>query len=90
MQFEEVIEIIELTDSDTLSDAVESFNQNGKISDSSLPFLNVVFELAPDQLCNKLAEAGCKGKPAIISRQKQESKHFIIYDKSRFKEEELS
>ncbi|ASI92013.1 hypothetical protein [Vibrio mediterranei] len=67
MQLEQIEEIIEFTDTDHLSQAMEVFNEQGLVSQELLPFLNVVFDKAPEKLCHKLSRIGFKGQPAIIS-----------------------
>lgn len=58
MLLEEVVEIIELTDSDHLSQAMELFNEHGFVDAESLPFMNVVLKQLQINLqrsCHRLA-----------------------------------
>ncbi|MCF7505795.1 hypothetical protein [Vibrio sp. L3-7] len=81
MLLEEVVEIIELTDSDHLSQAMELFNEHGFVDAESLPFMNVVFETAPDQLATKLSQIGFKGLVKV--EKSEDASGFIIVDAER-------
>ncbi|PMH76629.1 hypothetical protein [Vibrio cyclitrophicus] len=81
MLLEEVVEIIELTDSDYLSHAMELFNEHGFVDAESLPFMNVVFETAPDQLAKKLSQIGFKGLVQV--EKNEDASGFTIIDADR-------
>ena len=83
MVLEEVIEIIEMTDTDLFSEALESFNEHGIISGASLPFLNVVYETAPNHLCDKLTLIGFKGIVNIQKVVNTGSSEYVVYDSAR-------
>ncbi|MDR9827809.1 hypothetical protein RCJ22_19600 [Vibrio sp. FNV 38] len=61
MLLEQILEIIEYTDSDLLEDAMEIFNREGRVDSDVFPFLNCVFEQAPNELCARLSRLGFKG-----------------------------
>ncbi|WP_102313533.1 hypothetical protein BCV29_18330 [Vibrio cyclitrophicus] len=82
MLLEEVVEIIELTDSDYLSHAMELFNEHGFVDAESLPFMNVVFETAPGQLAKKLAQVGFKGL-VQVEKSTAAASGFIVVDAER-------
>ncbi|WP_299693147.1 hypothetical protein [uncultured Vibrio sp.] len=81
MLLEEVVEIIELTDSDHLSQAMALFNEHGFVDTESLPFMNVVFETAPEQLAKKLSQIGFKGTVQV--EKNEDASGFIIVDAER-------
>ncbi|PTP89785.1 hypothetical protein CWO04_03830 [Vibrio splendidus] len=81
MLLEEVVEIIELTDSDHLSQAMELFNEHGFVDTESLPFMNVVFETAPDHLAKKLSQIGFKGLVQV--EKNKDASGFTIIDADR-------
>ncbi|GLO61099.1 hypothetical protein MACH09_16070 [Vibrio sp. MACH09] len=84
MQLKEANDIIELTDTDTLSHALEKFNSQGVISNELLPFLSVIFETAPEKLSNKLKQTGFKGNICIAkSRDAHEEVNYIVFDSER-------
>jgi hypothetical protein len=85
MLLEQCIEIIEFTDSDSLADALDAFNQHGIIANSALPYLAVIFDNAPTQLCHKLKQVGFKGD-LDIKGLNIDSKGlcYVVYDKSSF------
>lgn len=85
MLLEEVVEIIELTDSDSLAQALEQFNQQGMISADMLPFMNVVFDKAPEQLCSRLVQSGFKGRPELtLVAEKVPSRSYVVFDAEQF------
>jgi hypothetical protein len=61
MQFNDIVDTIELTDSDHLADALDIFNTQGVVHANNLPFLNVVYENAAHVLLKKLNQIGFKG-----------------------------
>ena len=90
MLLERIAEIIELTDSDHLSKAMEIFNQSGSVSDEYLPFLNVVFEQAPELLVARLTQVGFKGTIVIAQVNHTEGhKNYVLYDSERIADMEL-
>lgn len=85
MLLEHVTEIIEHTNTDHLAVALEQFNAQGVVSSVSLPFLNTVYDNAPDQLCTKLVSAGFKGTLQITKIENDEGeREYIVFDSSRF------
>ncbi len=85
MLLDRVVEIIEFTDSDHLSEALITFNEQGIVPDSKLPFLNIVFEKAPGQLCNRLSALGFKGQLDVLAVSlSTDLKQFVIFDTNRF------
>lgn len=89
MLLEKIIEIIELTDTDTISQALEKFNKSGIVSSSVFPFLNVIFDSAPKQLCNKFKQAGFKGSIDIANIKTDGIKtEFAVYDSLRYSKSE--
>ncbi|WED24834.1 hypothetical protein L3Q72_18340 [Vibrio sp. JC009] len=85
MKLEEIVQIIELTDTDSFSEAIETFNCEGIIPDSALPFMNVVFDKAPAQLCAKLTDAGFKGEPVVVKSEKPTvTASYVVYDSLRY------
>lgn len=89
MRLEQVVEIIEFTDTDHLAHAMEVFNQHGFVSDALLPFLGVVFEQAPGQLCNKLSQVGFKGDVtlAVVDKATAESS-YVVFNADQYSENE--
>ncbi|MGR5177282.1 hypothetical protein ACPV4B_20310 [Vibrio parahaemolyticus] len=89
MRLEQVVEIIEFTDTDHLAHAMEVFNQHGFVSDALLPFLGIVFEQAPDQLCDKLNQIGFKGKVtlAMVDTSTAEPS-YVIFNADQYNENE--
>ncbi|MCL9775791.1 hypothetical protein [Vibrio methylphosphonaticus] len=84
MLLERIAEIIELTDSDHLAQAMEIFNQNGSVLDEYLPFLNVVFEQAPELLVMRLSKLGFKGTIVITQVNGTEGfSGYMLYDAER-------
>ena len=78
MLLEEVVEIIELTDSDHLSQAMELFNEHGFVDAEHLPFMTVVFETAPEHLAKKLSQIGFKGLVQV--EKSEDATGFMIVD----------
>ncbi|MCW8345820.1 hypothetical protein MD535_07335 [Vibrio sp. ZSDZ65] len=84
MLLERIAEIIELTDSDHLARAMEIFNQSGSVSDEYLPFLNAVFEQAPELLVTRLTKLGFKGTIVIAQVNHAAGvKGYVLYDSER-------
>jgi len=86
MLLNEIAEIIEFTDTDHLSDAMETFNAEGLVHSSQLPFLNVVYEQADKLLLEKLARIGFKGNLQCL---KAVNGDYIIFDTSRITTEDV-
>jgi len=85
MLLKQVVDIIEHTDSDHLSEALELFNENGIILGSLLPFLNVVLDKAPVPLCHKLKSIGFIGDIRLIQIKKnKDQRYYAVYDLTRF------
>ena len=85
MLLEQLIEIIEFTDSDSLADALESFNEQGIIANTALPYLAVIFANVPTQLCDKLKQVGFKGDIHIVNlNTDSKSNCYAAYDACRF------
>ena len=78
MLLDEVVEIIELTDSDHLSQAMELFNEHGFVDAEHLPFMTVVFETAPEHLAKKLSQIGFKGLVKV--EKSEDATGFMIVD----------
>ena len=85
MLLEEVVEIIELTDSDHLSQAMELFNEHGFVHAEQLPFMKVVFDTAPEHLVKKLSQVGFKGKVEIVKAEG--ASDYIVFDAARAESE---
>jgi len=85
MLLEQLIEIIEFTDSDTLADALDTFNKQGIITHPALPYLDVIFDNAPTQLSKKLTQVGFKGEIHIVTLNTDHyGKCHAVYDATRF------
>ncbi|MCJ2377378.1 hypothetical protein LNL84_11110 [Vibrio sp. ZSDZ34] len=84
MLLEQVVEIIEFTDSDHLSNAMESFNEKGIVLDADFPFLPVVFDKAPSQLSARLSRIGFMGQLQIaeFTDQRGVMRH-VVFDSNR-------
>ena len=85
MLLEQAVEIIEYTNSDTLSEAIDVFNQDGIVSSAKLPFMNTVFDNAPVQLIERLVASGFKGTihlTEVITRQ--DVRGYVIFNSDRF------
>ncbi len=80
-----MIEIIEFTDTDNFSEALDIFNKNGIVFASMLPLLDVVFDLAPQQLCRKLKDIGFKGSIEVVKISKNHRSDYVIYDSQQLK-----
>lgn len=85
MRLEEIIQILEFTDTDTLEQALNDYNAHGVVNGAVLPFMNVVLEQAPGQVCHKLKQVGFHGKPEIaqISPTSQD-RCYVVYDSARY------
>jgi hypothetical protein len=90
MRLEEIIQILEFTDTDTLEQALNDFNAHGFVNGAVLPFMNVVLEQAPELVCHKLKQTGFHGKPKIaqIAPTSQE-RCYVVYDSARYSVEEV-
>ncbi|WP_375750497.1 hypothetical protein [Vibrio sp. HN007] len=86
MLLEQALEIIEYTDSDQYEEAIDMFNQNHIINGSMLPFLNVIFEIAPEQLCKRLKSAGFTGDVSIAKSQDC----YFVFNAARMSEQEAA
>lgn len=82
MLLEEVVDIIEYTDSDQLSKALDIYNANGIVGSDAFPFLSIVFNKAPTQLASHLAGIGFKGDVSIT--KSATSSLYAIFDKTRY------
>ncbi|WP_139683588.1 hypothetical protein [Vibrio tasmaniensis] len=87
MLLNEIVEVIELTDSDHLSEALEEFNLHGVVHSSHLPFLNVVYDNAKPNLLKKLGDIGFKGK---VQYTKLVSGDYIIFNADTYTPEQAS
>lgn len=85
MLLNEIVEIIELTDSDHLSEALDEFNQHGVVSANRLPFLNVVYDKAKPNLLKKLSSIGFKGE---LQCAKKHNGDYIIFNANTFTSEQ--
>ncbi len=82
MLLEQVLEVIEYTDTDHLAGALELYNDNGFVEAQALPFLNVVFDIAPSQLVSKLVAIGFKGQPTLAKDANADT--YVVFDLERF------
>ncbi|MGL6258709.1 hypothetical protein [Vibrio sp. WXL210] len=84
MQLEQVLEIIEFTDSDLLETAMRRCNQEGLVSSEHFPFLDCVFEQAPNELCARLMRLGFKGDLEVrVQVDEREYTQYLIVDTTR-------
>ena len=85
MLLEKIVEIIELTDTDTISEALETFNRCGIVSSAAFPYLDVIFDSAPKQLCSKFKQVGFKGVVDIIKVTSDGvGSCYAVYDSIRY------
>ena len=87
MLLNEIVEIIELTDSDHLSEALEEFNLHGVVHSNRLPFLNIIYENAEPNLLTKLSNIGFKGD---LQCAKSPSGDYIIFNAGTYTSEQAS
>ncbi|RTZ14930.1 hypothetical protein EJ063_13885 [Vibrio aquaticus] len=86
MLLNEIAEIIEFTDTDHLSDAMETYNAEGLVHSNQLPFLSVVYEQADKLLLEKLARIGFKGNLQCL---KTTNGDYILFDASKVTAEDV-
>ena len=81
MLLEKIVEIIELTDTDSISEALETYNKCGVVSNVVFPYMDVIFDRAPKQLCSKFKQVGFKGMVNItkISTDSMEN-YYAVYN----------
>ncbi|GDY26929.1 hypothetical protein [Agarivorans sp. Toyoura001] len=85
MLLQQVLDVIEFTDSDQLSSAIEQFNHHGVLRSDLLPFMSVVFEKAPEQLAKKLSAVGFNGDVQVAQvDNKLGEANFLVFDSLRF------
>ncbi|MDN3681605.1 hypothetical protein QWZ04_14870 [Vibrio tapetis subsp. quintayensis] len=85
MLLNDIVEIIEMTDTDHLSQAMDTFNAQGRVHSNSLPFLNVVYDKAGSLILEKLSSIGFKG---VAQYTKTLEGDYIIFDANKFTAEE--
>lgn len=91
MLLEEAVQIIDFTDTDSFAEAMDLFNQEGVISSSMLPYMKVVLDTAPAQLCTKLKSVGFKGKVELVRPHNSDSANdYVIYDAERYSQDKLA
>ncbi|MDN2481331.1 hypothetical protein [Vibrio agarivorans] len=83
MLLEQILEVIEFTDSDLLEDAMSQCNKEGVVSSELFPFLNCVFEQAPNELCARLSRLGFKGQLTVEKVESKSGVQFQIVDNLR-------
>ncbi|MGF1753607.1 hypothetical protein L4C33_08430 [Vibrio makurazakiensis] len=88
MLLEDVVEIIELTDTDLLSQAMEIFNEKGIVGATHFPFMNVVFDKAPEQLAKRLSDIGFKGNVQVTKCERTTS--YVVFDAARIQLDEAN
>jgi len=89
MLLEQIVEIIEFTDSDTLADALDKFNLHGIVASAALPYLDVIFDKAPIYLCTKLKQVGFKGTVDIVNlNTDRKGNCYAVYDSARYSHNE--
>ncbi|MGY5451609.1 hypothetical protein ACVFI8_11790 [Agarivorans sp. MS3-6] len=85
MLLQEIVEIISFTDSDLLSETLESFNQHGIVTGDELPFLTIVYEQAPQYVIKKLTDVGFKGALQIVKLETSASHiSYLVFDTARY------
>ena len=85
MLLEKIVEIIEFTDTDSISEALETFNKCGIVAGTAFPYLDVIFDNAPEQLSNKLKQIGFKGTIEITKINTKRIKNsYAVYDSTRY------
>lgn len=82
MLLEEVVDIIKYTDSDHLVRALDLYNANGIVGSEVFPFLNIVFDKAPQQLISRLSSIGFKGDIQVT--KSDSSSHYAVFDMTRY------
>ncbi len=87
MLLNEIVEIIELTDSDHLSEALEEFNLSGAVHSNQLPFLNIIYDSAELNLLTKLRNIGFKGD---VQCTRSPSGDYIIFNADTYTSEQAS
>ncbi|MDG3088524.1 hypothetical protein P7F88_21635 [Vibrio hannami] len=85
MLLEQALEVIEYTDSDHYAEAIDVFNRNHLVNGNMLPFLDVIFDIAPVQLCQQLKSVGFNGEVAI---SKATSGSYVVYNAQQITEQE--
>lgn len=85
MQFNDIVDVIELTDSDHLAEAIDIFNSQGIVHTNNLPFLNIVYENAAHVLLKKLNQIGFNGD---VQLAKGKDDDYAIFDADKLSETE--
>ena len=65
-ELNELLKVIEQTEHEEFREAKETFNKNGIVEDTQLPYGRIVFDSAGEGLCQKLVNVGFSCKPKII------------------------
>lgn len=86
MLLNEIAEIIEFTDTDNLSDAMDIFNAEGLVHSNQLPFLDVIYDKAEALLLEKLARIGFKGRPQCV---KTADGDYILFDEMKLSAQDV-
>ncbi|QIA63513.1 hypothetical protein GT360_08270 [Vibrio astriarenae] len=83
MLLEQILEVIEFTDSDFLEEAMELCNRQGVVSSDHFPFFDCVFEQAPNELCARLSRLGFKGSLEVQKVNFDGSERYAVVDTTR-------
>ncbi|MGP8307108.1 hypothetical protein [Vibrio sp. YIC-376] len=85
MLLDDITQIIEFTDSDHLSQALDIFNDKGAVHSNHLPFLNIIYAKASNLVLEKLTSIGFKGNAQCTPTHCGD---YIIFDANQFSVEE--
>ncbi|KII77347.1 hypothetical protein [Vibrio renipiscarius] len=86
MLLNDVIQIIEFTDTDHFSEAMDDFNAHGITHSNQLPFLNVVYDKAESALLEKFGKIGFKGNVQLVKTAQGD---YIVFDANQFDVEDV-
>ncbi len=86
MRLEDIIQIIEFTDTDTLAEAMEIYNRNGMVQSALLPYMQVIIDQAAEPVCHRLKQTGFRGQPEILDISDGLS---VVYDLTRYSADEV-
>jgi len=86
MLLNELAEIIEFTDTDHLSDAMDIYNAEGLVHSNQLPYLDVVYDKAEALLLEKLARVGFQGSLKCIQT---ENGDYILFDEVKLSAQDV-
>ncbi|KJY83570.1 hypothetical protein TW81_07265 [Vibrio galatheae] len=85
MLLNDIAQIIEFTDSDHLSQAMDIFNQKGAVHSNQLPFLDVIYANASHLVMKKLTSIGFKGIAQCTQTRRGD---YIIFDANQLSRED--